>query len=109
MSNNADVILTLKNWMAETGTTYDEIASKTGTTRQNIWLKLNKGTAPSFSTVYKIVKALGGDVEVDPPKRGAKKQLEQMAVDLEDELASFEVVRSVFRVLGYNLVLVRKD
>ena len=53
-----NIVEFIKEEMSKRGMTYDLLAERMGTTRQNLWTKLNKNTRPNFETVRKILAAL---------------------------------------------------
>ena len=63
-----NIVEFIKAEMSNRGMTYDLLAEKVGTTRQNLWLKLNKNTRPNFETVRKILAALDYDLVVEKKK-----------------------------------------
>ena len=50
-----NIVEFIKEEMSNRGMTYDLLAEKVGTSRQNLWLKLNKNTRPNFETIKKIL------------------------------------------------------
>ena len=63
-----NIVEFIKEEMSNRGMTYDLLAERVGTTRQNLWTKLNKNTRPNFETVRKILAALGYDLVVEKKK-----------------------------------------
>jgi probable addiction module antidote protein len=43
-----------------------KIAEKTGLSRPSLYKALSEGSKPQFSTIMKVLKAVGGQVKVDP-------------------------------------------
>ncbi len=43
-----------------------KIAEKTGLSRPSLYKALSEGSKPQFSTIMKVLKAVGGRVKVDP-------------------------------------------
>ena len=67
-----NIVEFIKEEMSNRGMTYDLLAEKAGTTRQNLWTKLNKNTRPNFETVRKILAALDYDLIVE--KKGYRRK-----------------------------------
>ena len=63
-----NIVEFIKEEMSNRGMTYDLLAERVGTTRQNLWTKLNKNTRPNFETVRKILAALDYDLVVEKKK-----------------------------------------
>lgn len=63
-----NIVEFIKEEMSNRGMTYDLLAERVGTTRQNLWTKLNKNTRPNFETVRKILAALDYDLVVEKRK-----------------------------------------
>ena len=66
-----NIVEFIKEQMSNRGMTYDLLAERVGTTRQNLWTKLNKNTRPNFETVRKILAALDYDLVVEKKKGAA--------------------------------------
>ena len=66
-----NIVEFIKKEMADRGMTYDLLAEKVGTSRQNLWLKLNKNSRPNFETVRKILAALDYDLVFEKKKDSA--------------------------------------
>ena len=66
-----NIVEFIKEEMSNRGMTYDLLAERVGTTRQNLWTKLNKNTRPNFETVRKILAALDYDLVVEKKKGAA--------------------------------------
>ena len=64
-----NIVEFIKEEMSNRGMTYDLLAEKVGTSRQNLWLKLNKNTRPNFETIKKILSALDYDLKVEKKKK----------------------------------------
>lgn len=43
-----------------------KIAEKTGLSRPSLYKALSEGSKPQFSTIMKVLKAVGGQVKVNP-------------------------------------------
>ena len=43
-----------------------KIAEKTGMSRPSLYKALSEGAKPQFSTVMKVLKAVGGQVHINP-------------------------------------------
>ena len=79
-----NIVEFIKEEMSNRGMTYDLLAERVGTTRQNLWTKLNKNTRPNFETVRKILAALDYDLVVEK-KKGAADPGEKEIADLKTD------------------------
>lgn len=43
-----------------------KIAEKTGMSRPSLYKALSEGSKPQFSTIMKVLKALGGQISINP-------------------------------------------
>ncbi|TAF43000.1 MAG: putative addiction module antidote protein [Sphingobacteriales bacterium] len=43
-----------------------KIAEETGLSRPSLYKALSEGSKPQFSTILKVLKAIGGKIKVDP-------------------------------------------
>ena len=43
-----------------------KIAEKTGMSRPSLYKALSEGSKPQFSTIMKVLKAVGGQIHIDP-------------------------------------------
>lgn len=105
MQNIVDFI---KQEMSDRGMTYDLLAEKVGTSRQNLWLKLNKNTRPNFETVRKILAALDYDLVVEKMegvKDSGEKELADFFESTDEEQVSYECIKKLFATMGYSLEL----
>ena len=59
-----DLITAIGNVAKAIGMT--KIAEKTGLSRPSLYKALSDGAKPQFSTIVKVLKALGGQVTVNP-------------------------------------------
>ena len=78
-----NIVEFIKEEMSNRGMTYDLLAEKAGTTRQNLWMKLNKNTRPNFETVRKILTALDYDLVVEKKKDASDTGEKEIAVFLQ--------------------------
>ena len=62
--NENDLITAIGNVAKAIGMT--KIAEKTGLSRPSLYKALSDGAKPQFSTIVKVLKALGGQVTVNP-------------------------------------------
>jgi len=44
-----------------------KIAEKTGLSRPSLYKALSEGSKPQFSTILKVLRAIGGDIQINPP------------------------------------------
>lgn len=105
MQNIVDFI---KKEMADRGMTYDLLAEKVGTSRQNLWLKLNKNSRPNFETVRKILAALDYDLTVEKEKGASdpgENEIADFFASTDEEQISYECVQALFATMGYSLKL----
>lgn len=62
--NEADIIAALRNVAKAIGMT--KIAEETGLSRPSLYKALSEGAKPQFSTIMKVLKAVGGEIKVSP-------------------------------------------
>lgn len=62
--NNEDVITALGHIAKAIGMT--KIAEETGMSRPSLYKALSTGAKPQFSTIMKVLKAVGGQIRVAP-------------------------------------------
>jgi probable addiction module antidote protein len=62
--NNDDVIIALGHVAKAIGMT--KIAEETGLSRPSLYKALSNGAKPQFSTIMKVLKAVGGQIRVKP-------------------------------------------
>jgi probable addiction module antidote protein len=62
--DNSDVICAIGNIAKAIGMT--KIAQETGLSRPSIYKALSVGAKPQFATIMKILKAIGGKIQVNP-------------------------------------------
>lgn len=102
MQNIVDFI---KKEMSDRGMTYDLLAEKVGTSRQNLWLKLNKNTRPNFETVRKILAALDYDLVIEKEKISdpGEKEIADFFASTDEEQVSYECIQKLFATMGYSM------
>lgn len=62
--DNSDVIAALGHIAKAIGMT--KIAEETGLSRPSLYKALSDGAKPQFSTIMKVLKAVGGQIRVNP-------------------------------------------
>jgi len=62
--NNADVINAIGHIAKAIGMT--KIAEETGMSRPSLYKALSDGAKPQFATIMKVLKAIGGQIQVNP-------------------------------------------
>lgn len=62
--DNDDVIVALGHIAKSIGMT--KIAEETGMSRPSLYKALSDGAKPQFSTIMKVLKAVGGQIRVNP-------------------------------------------
>ena len=103
-----NIVEFIKEEMSNRGMTYDLLAEKVGTTRQNLWMRLNKNTRPNFETVRKILTALDYDLVVEKKKGAAdpgEKEIAYFFASTDEEQVSYECIQALFATMGYSLKL----
>ena len=100
-----NIVEFIKKEMADRGMTYDLLAEKVGTSRQNLWLKLNKNTRPNFETVRKILAALDYDLIIEKEKSSdpGERELADFFASTDEEQVSYECIQKLFATIGYSL------
>lgn len=103
-----NIVEFIKKEMSDRAMTYDLLAEKVGTSRQNLWMKLNKNTRPNFETVRKVLTALDYDLVVEKKEGAADpggKEIEEFFASTEEEQVSYECVQALLATMGYSLKL----
>ncbi|MDF5691189.1 addiction module antidote protein [Aquirufa aurantiipilula] len=62
--NEADVITAIGHIAKAIGMT--KIAEETGMSRPSLYKALSEGSKPQFSTIMKVLKAVGGQIQIHP-------------------------------------------
>lgn len=62
--DNSDVIAAIGHIAKAIGMT--KIAEKTGLSRPSLYKALSDGAKPQFETIMKILKAIGGEIKINP-------------------------------------------
>ena len=62
--NDSDVITAIGHVAKAIGMT--RIAEETGMSRPSLYKALSEGAKPQFSTIMKVLKAIGGQVKINP-------------------------------------------
>lgn len=62
--DNADIINAIGNIAKAMGMT--KIAEETGLSRPSLYKALSEGSKPQFETIMKVLKAIGGQIQVNP-------------------------------------------
>lgn len=62
--NDKEIISAIGNIAKAIGMT--KIAEETGLSRSSLYKALSDGAKPQFSTVMKVLKAVGGQIQVNP-------------------------------------------
>jgi probable addiction module antidote protein len=73
--NENDLITAIGNVAKAIGMT--KIAEKSGLSRPSLYKALSDGAKPQFSTIIKVLKAVGGQVTVNPISDKRKKTIAQ--------------------------------
>ena len=62
--NNEDVIMAIGHIAKAIG--MSKIAKETGLSRPSLYKALSDGAKPQFGTIMKVLKAIGGQIQVNP-------------------------------------------
>ena len=62
--NNSDVIVAIGHIAKSIGMT--KIANETGLSRPSLYKALSEGAKPQFETIMKILRAIGGQIRINP-------------------------------------------
>ncbi len=62
--NNTDIINAIGHIAKAIGMT--KIAEETGLSRPSLYKALSEGAKPQFDTIMKVLKAIGGQIQVNP-------------------------------------------
>ncbi len=62
--DTSDLIIALRHISKAIGMT--KIADETGLSRPSIYKALSDGAKPQFSTIMKVLKAVGGQIKINP-------------------------------------------
>ncbi len=62
--NNSDIINAIGHVAKSIGMT--RIAEETGLSRPSLYKALSDGSKPQFETIMKVLKAIGGQIQINP-------------------------------------------
>lgn len=62
--NDSDIIVAIGNIAKSIGMT--KIAQETGLSRPSLYKALSEGSKPQFETIMKVLRAIGGQIQVSP-------------------------------------------
>jgi len=62
--NETDIITAIGHIAKAIGMT--KIAEQTGMSRPSLYKALSEGAKPQFSTIMKVLKAIGGQIQINP-------------------------------------------
>lgn len=62
--DDSDIVIAIGNIAKAIGMT--KIAEETGLSRPSLYKALSEGAKPQFSTIMKVLKALGGQIHINP-------------------------------------------
>ena len=62
--NDSEIIVAIGNIAKAIGMT--KIAEETGLSRPSLYKALSVGAKPQFATIMKVLKALGGQIQINP-------------------------------------------
>jgi probable addiction module antidote protein len=62
--NDSDLLIAIGNIAKSVGMT--KIAKETGLSRPSLYKALSEGSKPQFETIMKVLRALGGQIQISP-------------------------------------------
>ena len=62
--NESDIIVAIGHVAKAIGVT--KIADQTGLSRPSLYKALSEGAKPQFATIIKVLKAIGGQIQINP-------------------------------------------
>jgi probable addiction module antidote protein len=62
--NDAEIVVAIGHIAKAIGMT--KIAEETGMSRPSLYKALSEGAKPQFSTIMKVLKAVGGQIQINP-------------------------------------------
>jgi len=62
--NDTEIVIAIGHIAKAIGMT--KIAEKTGMSRPSLYKALSEGSKPQFSTILKVLKAVGGQIHINP-------------------------------------------
>jgi len=62
--DNSDIIIAIGHVAKDIGMT--KIAEETGMSRPSLYKALSEGAKPQFGTIMKVLKAIGGQIQINP-------------------------------------------
>ena len=74
-----DIISFIEEEMSKKEMTYDMLAKRIGTSRQNLWMKLNQKKRPNFGTIRKILSGLDIDLIIENKRNAGEPSEEDVA------------------------------
>ena len=101
-----DIISFIEEEMSKREMTYDMLAKKIGTSRQNLWMKLNQKKRPNFGTIRKILSGLDIDLIIKNKRNMEELSAEDIALFFEiadNEQVSYIAIETFLSALGYTL------
>ena len=101
-----DIISFIEEEMSKKEMTYDMLAKKIGTSRQNLWMKLNQKKRPNFGTIRKILSGLDIDLIIENKRNAEETSEEDVASFFEiadNEQVSYIAIEAFLSALGYTL------
>ena len=101
-----DITSFIEEEMSKREMTYDMLAKKIGTSRQNLWMKLNQKTRPNFGTIRKILSGLDIDLVIE--KKGdaeepTEKDVSSFFEIADKEQVSYIAIEAFLFAVGYTL------
>jgi probable addiction module antidote protein len=64
--DNSDIIIAIGHVAKAIGMT--KIAEETGMSRPSLYKALSEGAKPQFGTIMKVLKAIGGQIQINPSR-----------------------------------------
>ena len=101
-----DIISFIEEEMSKKEMTYDMLAKRIGTSRQNLWMKLNQKKRPNFGTIRKILSGLDIDLIIENKRNAGEPSEEDVASFFEivdNEQVSYIAIEAFLSALGYTL------
>jgi len=75
--DNSDIVVALGHIAKAIG--MSKIAEETGLSRPSLYKALSDGAKPQFATIMKVLKAVGGQLRIDPVSEKEKNTSQQTA------------------------------
>jgi len=93
----------IKEWMTESGVTFDELGNRLGCSSNAVWVKINAKKEAQYDGIIKISNALGYKEYIRKTKEVPEPEISKLMTIAENQRISFRAVEAVLECLGYEI------